>query len=137
MCDVTHFTLTHRTTCLYLICYALDDAGNVIKVKCFQICVRRAGRPAPRGRVACAASTVHSSRQRPAAQLSPSRPHCRLHYMIPHARSLSIALDVNRSTLAAGHLALLRDLPVLALAGVLLRNALMCALLVLALLCGS
>lgn len=34
MCDVTPFTLTHRTTCLYLICYALDDAGNVIKVKC-------------------------------------------------------------------------------------------------------
>ena len=34
--------------------------------------------------------------------------------MIFHARSL----DVNRSTLAAGHLALLRDLPVLALAGV-------------------
>ena len=52
--------------------------------------------------------------------------------MISHARSL----DVSRSALAAGHLALPRDLPVLAPAVVFLRDALVRALLVLALLCG-
>ena len=66
------------------------------------------------------------------AQLSLSRPHTTGHCMISHARSL----DVNRSALAAGHPAPLRDLPVLAPAVVLLRDAQVRAPLVLALLCA-